>query len=162
MKQQLDAYSDQQEAIPELDFEREIPLDWSEGVDHLKDKSMEDLWALLGRANDNSIPFFNQRVDSEGIRDPWDSDDKAWINSPQNDTVELQPRWHQLVGILRMLERIFEDKPVLLMDEVGLGKTLQVVGVFAFLAYFHECHKMTGDFPGYFGIIDIHFKQTVC
>ena len=50
-----------------------------------------------------------------------------------------------------MLERAFDGKPVLLMDGVGLGKTLQVIGMIACLVFYHESFKKAGKFPGHFG-----------
>ena len=41
-----------------------------------------------------------------------------------------------------MLQRAFDGNPILLMDGVGIGKTFQVIGFIACLAY---------KFPGTFG-----------
>ena len=40
---------------------------------------------------------------------------------------------------------------MLLMDEVGLRKTLQVIGTIVCLAFYHKSFKKHGTFPGNFG-----------
>lgn len=50
-----------------------------------------------------------------------------------------------------MLERAFEGEPVLLMDGLGLGKTLQVLGVITCLAWYREYYERKKAFPGHFG-----------
>jgi len=54
-----------------------------------------------------------------------------------------------------MLTNVFARKPVLLMDDVGIGKTMQVVGLIAMLVYYHEYHNEHKKFPG-------HFSMSYC
>ena len=49
-----------------------------------------------------------------------------------------------VVGILKMLINTFEGRPVLLMDEVRVGKTLQVLGYSAMRAYLYEAREQQG------------------
>ncbi|KAI5993055.1 hypothetical protein F5J12DRAFT_698839, partial [Pisolithus orientalis] len=58
--------------------------------------------------------------------------------------------WHQLIGIYCMLESVFKGKPILLMDGVGLGKTLQVLGVIVCLTYYWYVYMKKKAFPGDF------------
>ena len=45
-----------------------------------------------------------------------------------------------------MLEQAFEGKLVLLMDGVGLGKTMQVLGAICCLAYYRQVYDAKGKF----------------
>ncbi|KAI6144170.1 P-loop containing nucleoside triphosphate hydrolase protein, partial [Pisolithus thermaeus] len=134
-----------------VDLDLDAPLDpaWTEGVENLSKLTDDVLWQKLGLA-EKRIPFFQRWTDPDGLMDPWSQDGQAWLNSATLKRHELEPRWHQLVGIYRMLERTFEGKPVLLMDGVGLGKTLQVLGTIACLAYYSHVYKEKGTFPGDF------------
>ncbi|KAI6029042.1 P-loop containing nucleoside triphosphate hydrolase protein [Pisolithus microcarpus] len=133
----------------DLDLDAPLDPDWTEGVENLSKLTDDSLWQKLGLA-DKRIPFFQRWTDPDGLIDPWSPEGQAWLNTSTSKRHELEPRWHQLVGIYRMLERTFEGKPVLLMDGVGLGKTLQVLGTIACLAYYRHVYKEKGVFPGDF------------
>ncbi|KAI6137600.1 P-loop containing nucleoside triphosphate hydrolase protein [Pisolithus tinctorius] len=133
----------------ELDLDAPIEPDWKEGVEALSKFSDEQLWQKLG-IPDQRLPFFQQWTDPDGMIDPWSDEGQAWLQNMTEKRESLQPRWHQLVGIYRMLERVFEGKPILLMDGVGLGKTLQVLGVIACLAYYRYVYAKKKAFPGDF------------
>jgi hypothetical protein len=138
---------DEDDPVPEMDFSDLTPVDWQEGIEDIRDLSTDDLWNKLGLP-DKVLPYFNTTTDPLGSRDPWT--DPTFFEDPAN-VVPFGPRWHQLLGIYRILERVFEGKGVLSMDEVGLGKTLQVVGAFAVLVYFREFYSQHNRFPGAFG-----------
>ena len=138
--------------MPDMSLDGELPgwdKDWTEGIEEFKNISTDVLWAMLGRP-DKDLPWFNTHHDPDGIHNRWESRDDEWFANPKN-LVPLVPRWHQLVGILRMLQLAFAGKPILLMDEVGVGKTLQVVGTITMLAYFRGFWKDKKDYPGAFG-----------
>lgn len=141
---------------------------WSEGTEEYAKLTPSDLYKLMGLP-DNRIPGFNDLECAEGIHEPWihekffneahdqweDQKTKAKMGieilpDPLQKWRLLQPRWHQLVGMFKMLVNIFDDKPTLLMDEVGLGKTMQVVGVIAILDFYRTFYKTNNYFPGYF------------
>lgn len=135
----------------DLDPDDQIDLtDWKEGVEDLNQLSEDELWKRLGLP-DQRLPFFQQWTDPDSLISPWSEEGQAWLKNESSARQPLRPRWHQLVGILRMLERAFDGQPVLLMDGVGLGKTLQALGAIACLAYYRECFKSMGHFPGMFG-----------
>lgn len=134
----------------ELDLDARVDPDWKEGVEALANYTEDQLWQKLGLTG-NKLPFFQDWTDPDGMIDPWSEEGQAWLNVTPARRQELKPRWHQLVGIYRQIERAFEGKPVLLMDGVGLGKTLQVLGAIACLAYYQQFFVSKGHFPGDFG-----------
>ena len=71
-------------------------------------------------------------------------------NHTNPDIVVFTPTWGQLVGVLKGLLLAFEGKPLLLMDEVGFSKTIQLIGMIAMLAYLCEVYAKTGNFIGCF------------
>jgi SNF2 family DNA or RNA helicase len=143
---------------PDLDLDRMPDLEWSEGVEEYKKLTRDDLWAMLGRSAEKSIPFFNLKQDAESHCDPWTDEGEAWLQDPSNgDSLAL--RWHQLVGVLKMVENAFLKKPVLLMDGVGLGKTIQVAAFVAVLAWYREFFATHGKFPGKFGVCFLYFLE---
>ncbi|KAG9308261.1 hypothetical protein JVU11DRAFT_12148 [Chiua virens] len=129
---------------PSLDFP------WQEGTEDLAKVSEDDLWANLGLKESKRLPFFQEFTDPDGAIEPWSDEGEKWLASDSNPREPLRPRWHQLVGIYRMLERAFESQPVLLMDGVGIGKTFQVIGFVACLAFFHRYFEKNNKFPGAF------------
>jgi hypothetical protein len=148
MQEYLSQFEDiEPEDMPELDFTDRTPVDWQEGVEDLKEKSIDVLWNDLGIL-DQVLPFFNSYSDPDGIRNPWEHEEL--FRTPAN-VVPFSPRWHQLIGILRLVQRAFEGEPMLLMDEVGIGKSLQVIAVPVVLAYFREFYDKHSRFPGAFG-----------
>ena len=141
---------------------------WSEGTEEYAKLTPSELYKLMGLP-DNRIPGFNDLECAEGVHEPWTHHDffkdahKEWNEQkalvkegktiaadPLQKWRVLQPRWHQLVGMFKMLVNIFDGKPILLMDEVGLGKTMQVVGVIAILDFYRSFYGANKYFPGYF------------
>jgi hypothetical protein len=90
----------------------------------------------------SNIPLlFNTHKHSGGIT-PWDSP-KLFENIEDNEALTPNElHWHQLSGIHGILRRLLSQSPsharpgVLVADEVGLGKTLQSLGILSWLA---EC-----------------------
>jgi hypothetical protein len=94
--------------VPELDFNQEPPMEWEEGVEELSTKSMDDLWALLGLQTTKALPDFNDKIDPNAHN--------YWSNPEymvENDFTlcPLAPRWHQLVGILKIVLQAFKGQP---------------------------------------------------
>ena len=142
--------SEENSGIVELPDGRTVDIDWKEGVEDLAHLSEDDLWTCLGLP-DKKLPFFQEYTDPDAAIEPWTEEGEKWLADPTSAREQLRPRWHQLVGILRMLQCAFEGSPVLLMDGVGIGKTFQVVGLIACLAYYVPYYDKNGHFPGSFG-----------
>ncbi|KAF9218117.1 hypothetical protein BS17DRAFT_823448 [Gyrodon lividus] len=118
---------------------------WSEGVKDLNTLTTNKLWERLGLSQ-KQLPFFQEWSNPDLVVDAWSNEGQQSLKDANLGRQPLIPRWHQLVGIYRMLERVFEDKPLLLMDGVGLGTTLQAVGAIACMAYYWECLRMSAQF----------------
>ncbi len=132
--------------VVEFDIAPEPEVEWSEGVEHLKDKTPEELYGMLGLEK-YSIPFLKEKI----TMDPDGSGDLEVLSTGAVTTEGFSLRWHQLVGVTKMVERAMNSEPVLLMDDVGLGKTVQVLGLFAMLAYYRSYHKKHNRYPGIWG-----------
>jgi hypothetical protein len=148
---QCDPQSGEVSPAPDFDPDAGPPLDvnWSEGVEEFNSMSADELWEYLGLP-DKIIPFFNPRLDPDSVLDPWTADGRVWFASEENGT-PLALRLYQLVGVAKMLLNAFLGMPVLLMDAVGLGKTIQLIAVIAILTYYREYYLVHGRFPGAFG-----------
>lgn len=144
--------TDENSGTVELPEGPELKMDWTEGVEDLQHLTENQLWDALG-CKDKALPFFQTWNDPDAVINPWSKEGVNWLADPNNTLRHpLRPRWHQLVGILRMLQRAFNGEPVLLMDGVGIGKTFQVIGFIACLAYYQPFYEKHGKFPGHFGM----------
>lgn len=124
--------------------------EWREGVEDLRALSEDQLWEQLGFPN-KALPFFQEWTDPDAMIESWTDAGEKWLQTADGGRERLVPRWHQLVGILRMLQRGFDRQPVLVMDGVGIGKTLQAIGLIACLAFYRNHFEKHGHFPGIFG-----------
>jgi SNF2 family DNA or RNA helicase len=137
-----------------LDLEPEDPMEWMEGVESLQKMTEDDLYKILG-FDDRKIPFLVTEIDADtdiGAQ-ALDNEDATEI-APTSQGVEMQPfalRWHQLVGLTKMVQCAMTSQAVLLMDDVGLGKTLQVIAFFAVMTYYRQFHSETKKYPGAWG-----------
>ncbi|KZP14431.1 hypothetical protein FIBSPDRAFT_686255, partial [Athelia psychrophila] len=120
---------------------------WSEGTERYKEYTRDDVLNALG-IPDGRMPSFNAFLDPKGEKTYWR--DRGWFEDDANVKLPCNPRWHQLIGMLALLDSAFNGKNILLMDEVGLGKTMQVAGVVALVTYFREFYAEKKDFPGAF------------
>ncbi|KAG1741204.1 P-loop containing nucleoside triphosphate hydrolase protein [Suillus occidentalis] len=134
------------ESVPlfDPDATNNCDFQWSEGVEQYSNMSEDDLWTILGLP-EKQIPFFNLLQDPYGNCDPWTEDGQTWL---KENGEPLALRWHQLVGLVKMVDNAFCGMPVLLMDEVGLGKTIQVTALIAVLSFYREFYSMHNRFPG--------------
>lgn len=133
-----DEDEDEEDVIP-------YELDWASGVEHFQDKTPKQMWTHLGL--EDRIPGLNDMQDPNGLVDPWMP--AAWDRLVEaNKVVPLFPFWHQVVGIAQLMNQVIHGRPTLLMDGVGVGKTLQLVGTIALYAQYYEFFKQNKCFPG--------------
>lgn len=134
---------------PELDFNPEPPVEWEEGVEEFSTHSMDDLWSLLGLRKTKTLPDFNDKIDPNA-HNYWS--DPEFMAENESSLRPLAPRWHQLVGIVKIVLQAFKGEPLMLMDQVGVGKTLQLVGAIAIFTFFRDFYDKNKSFPGSFGM----------
>ena len=79
----------------------------------------------------HTIPFFKVEAVKQDI-----SSDLGELETSTTTTEGTTLQWYQLVRTVRALEQVATSEPVLLMDDVGLGKTVQVIVIFAMLAFY--------------------------
>ncbi|KAH9019721.1 hypothetical protein EDB85DRAFT_1839633, partial [Lactarius pseudohatsudake] len=133
-------------------------VDWTEGVDHLKTKTEDELYDILG-FEDRKIPFLVTEVDTHsdlytsaqiGMHE--DGDVFALATAEPHATRQpFSLKWHQLVGVTKMVERALTSGPIMLIDDFGLGKTLQVLAFFAVMAYYRQFYSEAKRYPGMWG-----------
>ncbi|KAF8965660.1 hypothetical protein BDZ97DRAFT_771059 [Flammula alnicola] len=114
------------------------------GVTGWKDKSAEELSNLLG-FDDGRPPLFAKYRALDATVNSWNSPRLVDWNGVGGDGVRpLSLQWHQLCGIASMADKTFTASDpksegyspstnILLADDVGLGKTGQIMGMIAFL-----------------------------
>jgi len=124
------------------------------GVDLMKGKTIDELSNLLGFADARPVNWNNFR-DKDNLVSGWDKDASANVRQKLEnggpDMVPLRLLWHQLCGVAAIADRVWteEKKPdvhgVLLADDVGVGKTAQVMAFIAFLQLVYESEKEGGQ-----------------
>jgi SNF2 family DNA or RNA helicase len=88
-----------------------------------------------------------QKLDPAGDYDGHSEEGREYL---AKNGEQLDLRWHQWAGVFRMISAAFNGEPILLLDEVGIGKTLQIFTVFAVLRYFRHYFEQHQQFPGDF------------
>lgn len=126
--------------VPELNF--------GSGVDQHQNASKEELQDALG--GKQCVDSLVQWLDGDGLYDEWTPEGEQYLHDTQNRNgiVPFEPKWHQWVAVLKMVLNAFEGHPVLLMDGVGVGKTLQVIMLFCVLRWLRAFYGKHGHFPG--------------
>ena len=169
---------DASRAEGELQFNLEVDFsDWTEGVEAFKHLKIEEIAAALGlnaevEGGAPNFPFFNDVIDLNNAGRPWEERErekeegasqgkgkgkgKATRKSgdPDADTplyIELRPYWHQWIAAVKMIINMMEGRNVLLMDSVGVGKTLQAVGMMAMYDWLRLWQERYGSLPPAYG-----------
>ena len=131
---------------PEAELTRELMTDWESGVKHLAQKTLPELLKALNCVDKDvtTLPDFNTAFDTNDVAvSPWDKDEwEKIVGTPR--VQPLSVRWHQAVGIYKMIENGIAEKPVLLMDDVGVGKTLQATGLITALGRIIDAVELGG------------------
>ncbi|CCM06798.1 uncharacterized protein FIBRA_09098 [Fibroporia radiculosa] len=140
--------ADRAKGVLQIELEDALPLNnWESGTEAFQEWDTMKVMGVLGILADG-MPFFNKKEHPGGALDPWTAEGQKVAASP--DVVPLEPRWHQYVGMLQMAQRMMDGKPTLQMDEVGVGKTMQAIGLIALRAYYREYFVQHEQFPGMF------------
>ena len=107
---------------------------WESGVEHLASVPTSDLFRQLGVPDDH-IPLFNQQMDANEIQDPWSKNWSECLND-RSRCMPLQLQRHQLEAVHKMVSDMVEGKGTLVMDGVGVGKTIEALALVALRAYY--------------------------
>lgn len=113
----------------EFEDPRPIGVNWKSGVDHLESLDPKAAWKVLG-LREERIPFMVTRIDSVGGRTTWTAEGKAWFDERKPSPSPGEPAhedqyvngepfnllWHQVIGVIRMLEIGFEGE---LINEIA-------------------------------------------
>ncbi len=136
------------EVAEELDMGEDISMEWESGVEEYQRTGLAEIINMLGLP-DAKLPNFNHYEDPNGDVDPWSPAFADFVKGDQ--AYPMSPRWHQWVGALAMIKRIMAGIPVMLMDDVGIGKTIQVLMVIALMQVYRRHYAEHKRFPGMFG-----------
>ncbi|KAF8553378.1 hypothetical protein OG21DRAFT_1414420, partial [Imleria badia] len=96
---------------------------------------------------------FQEWTNLEATIELWSKDGEKWLATQTNHCKPLDPNWHQLVVILRMLQCAFDGQPIMMMDGISIGKTLQAIRFIACLAYYRLYFTTHSHFPGHFSLV---------
>ena len=131
---------------------------WSDGVSECRTWDMRTVITKLGITWEEEeedpedqfqFPWFSERHDPETRYDPWSAEGQALLET--ESTERLQLMWHQAVGVYRILSNLFEHKQMLVMDEVGVGKTIQAIGSIAMYRSLQLLFEGNKTYPESFG-----------
>jgi hypothetical protein len=112
------------------------------GVTDMKTKTEEELCSLLSFQYGRPVNWNAFCSESKAVT-AWDqTDDAGKFEKGGVGMTELRLLWHQLVGVAAMADKAWQTKApfgILLADEVGVGKTAQVMAFISFLQLVHQC-----------------------
>jgi hypothetical protein len=162
----IELHQSNAEGLVELDLEPEELVDWEEGTEHLQGKTQDELYDMLG-FKDKKIPFLVTEIDPDDDIGAQAHSNESTEESapPPAESPQKQPfalKWHQLVGVTKLIQCAFTSRPVLLMDNVGLGKTLEVIAFFAVIAYYRQFYSKSQRYPGMWGEPENSYHNTQC
>ncbi|KAL7283873.1 hypothetical protein ACG7TL_001143 [Trametes sanguinea] len=132
------------EAEGDLELQAPEPFSWAEGVEAYKMLAIADISAAFGLPSEH-FPFFNKKTDNNGNEDPWTEAGREALRSP--NAADLKPFWHQWVGVLKIVDNMMSGKNLMLMDQVGVGKTMQAVGTLAMYEWLRVNKEKRGHYP---------------
>jgi hypothetical protein len=121
---------------------------WGTGAEQYEEMTIDQLWSHLGVTREMLLIFTPPYADLDNREDPWAT--TLALEEGVPNVVNLEPKWHQLVAMVKILENAYEGRMLLEMDTVGLGKTLPMLWSFAVLRMHREHKAMHGDYPGAF------------
>ncbi|KAM6488891.1 P-loop containing nucleoside triphosphate hydrolase protein [Amanita muscaria] len=117
------------------------------GVERMQTKTQEELCNLLSFQQGRPINWNSFRSVSNS-RTAWEETDevaRAKFETGGDGMQELSLLWHQLVGVASLAVKAWGTDPrhapfgILLADEVGVGKTAQVMAFIALLQLVNQC-----------------------
>lgn len=133
------------EECPPFDDDRAEDI----GVTAYKKHTFEELASSLAFSDGRPVQFSKFRSLSNTY-DSWSDDKALYWEKGGSGMVEVQGQWHQLAGVCGMVDKVFVGKNeetktshILIADDVGLGKTLEMMMLLAFLMQVYVCENST-------------------
>lgn len=150
LAERVEMHKDIPEDLNELDLEPADPVNWKEGVEELQGTNEDQLYEMLGFEN-HAIPFLAEEIDEDtdlGVQLYGDNSEGSITLGAPVAKKPLRLKWHQLVGLVKLMQCALISDTVLQMDSMGMGKTLQILAYFSVLAYYRQFYEQTGRYPG--------------
>ncbi|KAI0363031.1 hypothetical protein BV20DRAFT_916401, partial [Pilatotrama ljubarskyi] len=122
--------------------------DWKEGVEEYRELDVADVQRAFALPTPH-LPFFNKKQDLAAVHAPWSPEGREALKAPE--ATELRPFWHQWIGILKLVDNMMHGRSTLIMDQVGVGKTMQAVGLIAMYEWLRRYHAQHHRYPDHFG-----------
>ena len=125
--EEIPAQYTQAEAHEVLEFDIEGDLEH-----YKKHEGQQLLDEIHGyKETDGVIWGMNKFQDETACYTPWDKEDEAvhFFSTESPTRTPIQFSWHQIVGVHKILGHMVRKEAVLLLDSVGVGRTLQALGV---------------------------------
>ena len=123
-------------------------FDMENETEELRRLSLDALWEKLGLHKSKQIVGLDRYHDINGEASSWTLNAVDWWKQlPAEQVRQQHPRHHQLVGLVKILTWMMEQKGGLVADAVGVGKTLQVIMAVLERANIIDRYMKTGDSP---------------
>ena len=138
------------ESLPEVGIDACVRMDWDAGTAPFDEMSIIELKKLLQWDDTTQdAPFFHNLVDLDRQVVPGH---KGWDAAvAQGTAIPLSLKWHQVTGVVAILHRIFLRTPAFVLDDVGLGKTMQAIATLCYLENMRARKAQRGCWGGIFG-----------
>jgi TATA-binding protein-associated factor len=138
------------------------------GVERMQTKTEEELCNLLSFHNGRPINWnsFRSVTNSATAWEELDEVARAKFETGGDDMQELSLLWHQLVGVASLAVKAWGTDTrhapfgILLADEVGVGKTAQVMAFIALLQLVNQCEVNGQSRPPILGEYSIRPGRT--
>jgi hypothetical protein len=117
------------------------------GVGAYKSTDLEELSRMLAFPDGRPVQFSPFRSPVNGY-DAWDDEKERRWEQGGEGMIPMQGQWHQLAGVCGIIDKVFlgQEAPpktshILIADDVGLGKTLEIMMVLAFVMQVYVCEE---------------------
>ena len=121
--------------------------EWEEGTEGYADFTIEEM-VKDNALPDQHLPFFNHYQDPEGIRDAWSP---GALEALKKQEMPLETFRHQWLGVQKGVDNMLSGRNLLLMDQVGVGKTMQAIGMIAMYEWLRQYFAKHSSYPPRYG-----------
>ncbi|KAH9846336.1 hypothetical protein C2E23DRAFT_708043, partial [Lenzites betulinus] len=117
---------------------------WLEGVEEYKALTIDEMRQWMGLPT-AYIPYFNQKIDIKGNTNPWSPEGRQALESTY--AAPLTPFWHQWIALTKINDNAANKRNTLILDQVGVGKTLQAVASIASYEWLRSYNEQKKTYP---------------